>query len=164
MKNIVVVSLLIFTFNSLMAQQELATPEDLKAWLPGELAGYVQDSDNHASEQQVQGSSYFIAAKQYKKADKSISVVIIDYRKNATEITSVTSAWEDGKEIDNGIIQSRNTSIANCKAKEVYDKKSNTSQVYLYRADRYQITLSTNGENLGLLKEMITNLPLGRLP
>jgi hypothetical protein len=146
------------------AQQEFQTHEDLKAWLPEELSGYIQDADNHSSEQQMQGSTYFIAAKQYKKASDVISLVIVDYRKSATVITATTSVWEEGRTVDNDIIQSRDTNIANNKAKEVYDKKNGASQLYLYYKDRYLITLSTKGDNVNLLKQVATNLPFSRLP
>jgi uncharacterized membrane protein len=164
MKRVSIFIFFLFSVITLSAQQELKTPEDLKAWLPAEIAGYSEDADNHSSEQQLQGSVYFIAAKQYKKAQESISIVIIDYRKSATAITSVTSVWEEGKEVNNDLIQSKNTTVANNKAKEVYDKKNNTSQLYVYHADRYLITVSMKGSNFGLLKEMITNLPFSRLP
>lgn len=164
MKRTSIFIFLFFTVTILSAQQEFNTPEDLKAWLPDEIAGYTQDTDNHSSEQQLQGKVYFIAAKQYKKAQESISVVIIDYRTSSQAITSVTSAWEDGKEINNDLIQSKNITIGNNKAKEVYDKKNNSSQLYVYYGERYLITISTKSENIGLLKQVITNLPFSRLP
>jgi hypothetical protein len=164
MKNASLFFLLLFCVTIAQAQQEFQTHEDLKTWLPAELSGYIQEADNHSSEQQVQGSAYFIAAKQYKKATSVISVVIIDYRKSATAITTVTSAWEEGKAVDNDVIRSRNTTIDNNKAKEVFDKKSGASQLYVYYKDRYLITLSAKGDNLNLLKQVATNLPFGRLP
>jgi hypothetical protein len=164
MKNATLFFLLLFGVTNLQAQQEFQTHEDLKAWLPDELSGYVQEADNHSSEQQLQGSTYFIAAKQYKKASTIINVVVIDYRKSATAITTITSVWEEGNAVENEIIQSRNTTIDNNKAKEVYDKKNGASQLYVYYKDRYLITLSAKGENGNLLKQVVTNLPLSRLP
>ncbi|MCZ8215177.1 MAG: hypothetical protein O9262_03010 [Cyclobacteriaceae bacterium] len=164
MKNASLFFLLLFCVTIAQAQQEFQTHEDLKAWLPAELSGYIQDADNHSSEQQVQGSAYFIAAKQYKKATSVISVVIIDYRKSATAITAVTSVWEDGKAVENDVIQSRNITIDNHKVKEVYDKKNGSSQLYVYYKDRYLITLSAKGDNVNLLKQAATNLPFSRLP
>ncbi|GCC52527.1 hypothetical protein SanaruYs_27640 [Chryseotalea sanaruensis] len=164
MKSAAVFILLFFTVTALSAQQEFKSPEDLKAWLPAEIAGYAEDADNHASEQQLQGKLYFIAAKQYKKSQEAISIVIIDYRTSVQVITSVTSAWEDGKEVNNELIQSKNITIGNNKAKEIYDKKNNSSQLYVYHNDQYLITVSMKGDYMDLLKQVITNLPFSRLP
>lgn len=153
-----------FLVTNLWAQQQFNSPENLKAWLPSEVVGYVEDPDNHSSEQQLQGNIYFIAAKQYKKAQESISVVIIDYRQSSTAITSVTSDWEEGEEIDNDFIQSKNIAVANDKAKVIYDKKNNSSQLYLYHTNQYLITLTMKGSNTTLLQEVATILPLSRLP
>lgn len=156
--------LLFFTVNILSAQSAFKTPEELIAWLPQEVAGFAEDSDNYSSEQQLQGKAYFIAAKQYKKASEAISVVIIDYRATVQVITAVTSVWEDGKEVNNELIQSKNSTIGTNKVKEVYDKKNNSSQLYVYHQDRYLVTISMKGDNLTLLKQVITNLPFSRLP
>jgi hypothetical protein len=164
MKNASLLVILLFSVAVVQAQQEFQTHEDLKAWLPAELSGFIQDADNHSSEQQMKGSSYFIAAKQYKNESAVISVVVVDYRKGVSEITAVTSVWEEDKTLDSDIIQSRNINIANNKAKEVYDKKNGASQLYVYYKDRYLITLSTKGDNLNLLKQAATNLPFSRLP
>jgi hypothetical protein len=164
MKSIGLFTLFFFTVIVLSAQQKINTPEDLKAWLPKEVAGYTEDVDNHSSEQQLQGKSYFIAAKQYKNAQEAISVVVIDYRTSVQVITAVTSVWEDGKEVNNEFLQSKNLTIGGNKVKEIYDKKNNSSQLYVYHKDQYLITISIKGDNIDLLKQVITNLPLSRLP
>ena len=164
MKSSALFLLLFFTVTILSAQSAFNAPEDLIAWLPQEVAGFTEDADNHSSEQQLQGKPYFIAAKQYKKASEAISVVIIDYRASVQIITAVTSVWEDGKEVNNELIQSKNTTIGSNKVKEVYDKKNNSSQLYVYHQDRYLVTISMKGDNLNLLKQVITNLPFNRLP
>lgn len=164
MKSTGIFLLLFFTVTILSAQSEFKTPDELIAWLPQEVVGFTEDADNHSSEQQLQGKSYFIAAKQYKKASEAISVVIIDYRASVQIITAVTSVWEEGKVVDNELIQSKNTTIGANKVREIYDKKSDSSQLYVYHQDRYLVTVSMKGDNLSLLKQVITNLPFSRLP
>jgi hypothetical protein len=164
MKNL---SLLVFAIAIALKaypQVSLKSPQDLKNWLPAEIAGYEAGKEDYSDELSQDGNSYFISAKKYTKGQSVISIVAFDYRKKSENITKATTLWEANKKMEDDKLYSINSMVAGCKAQETLDKAKNTAQLYLYYADRYLITLAATGENLDFLKTVAGSLPLTSLP
>lgn len=163
MKRLVLLSMLLSYFVVASAQSKIESPEDLKNWLPSAINGYTAGADSYAAELQQDGSPYFMVAKKYTKGGNTISIVVLDYRKSSTRISNITSNWNPDKQSDDAALYSANTLIAGCKAQELVDKTKKTSQIYLYHADRYLVTISSPSEDITFLKTLATGLALSNL-
>ncbi len=160
----VLLSILFAVFVSItFAQKPIQTHLDLKTWLPDQVMDLKAEADSYSSEQQ-QGQTYFIAAKMYKNSSTQVSVVVVDYRAKSKIVTDHLTEWEEGKTTESDVTKTIDILVGNTKAKEVVEKKKNSSQLYLYHADRYLITLSAPQDNGQLLKNMAANLQLSTLP
>ena len=163
MKKVLLSVLLLVSVSLLFAQNPIRDHTDLKNWLPDQLMGLQAEGDGYSSQQQ-QGESYFIAAKKYKDSGSEVSVVIIDYRSKSKSMTDHLAQWKEGKSVETDLISASATLLGNVKAKEVFEKNKNSSQLYLYHKDRYLITLSTTQDNMQLLRNVAANLQLSTLP
>jgi hypothetical protein len=151
-------------FNSAKAQLKIDSPSDLNKWLPPTVAGYTAAEDVYSAELNQDGAPYFITAKKYTAGDKAISIVVFDYRGVSNRIVKATSSWVLDKKYEDDAQLTSNSMVAGCKTTELYDKAKSTSQLYLYFADRYLITISATAENLDFLKQVAETLSPSALP
>lgn len=156
--------LLFVATQGVFAQAAITSPEELKNWLPSILVGFTADADSYAAELTQDNVPYFLVAKKYTKGSAVVSVVVFDYRKVSERIQSATNTWAADKKIEEETLYSAHTMVAGCKAQEFVDKKSKTTQLYLYHANRYLITISSGTEDLSFLKTMAENLQPAKLP
>jgi len=164
MKNLFIVLLVITASVSAKAQVKIDSPSDLGNWLPTNLSGYDVDKNVYSAELSQDGAPYFITAKKYVSGEKVLSIVVFDYRKVSDRITKATTSWSLDKKHEDSNQRVSNRVIAGCKASESFDKAKNTSQVYLYCADRYLITLSATAENTDFLVQVAEKLSPTDLP
>jgi hypothetical protein len=165
MKSLLVCIVLSITLlNSAKAQLKIDSPADLSNWLPATVAGYVAAEDVYSAELSQDGAPYFITAKRYTAGAKTVSIVVFDYRKVSERITKATSSWVLGKKYEDDAQLTSNSMVAGCKTTELHDKAKNTTQLYLYCADRYLITVSATAENLDFLRQVAETLSPSTLP
>jgi hypothetical protein len=157
MKNLILFLFLVATHWA-VAQTTITSPDGLKNWLPASLLGFSADVDSYGAELSQDNAPYFLAAKKYTKGSSVLSIVIFDYRKPSERLQSAVSTWTQDKKIDEEALFSAHSMVAGCKAQEFFDKKSKTSQLYLYYGTRYLITISSGTEDLSMLKTVAENL------
>lgn len=146
------------------AQLKIDSPADLSNWLPATVSGYTAAEDVYSAELSQDGASYFITAKKYIAGDKNLSIVAFDYRGVSNRIVNATTSWVLDKKYEDEAQLTSNSMVAGCKAIGLYDKNKKTTQLYLYLANRYLITLSATAENLDFLKQVAQALSPSTLP
>lgn len=164
MKTITISLALYLVTQYAVAQLKIDSSEDLKNWLPETILEFKAETESYSAELAQDNTAYRVAAKKYAKGDLILSIVIFDYKEPSEKIKKATDAWEQNKRIDDPAIYSASSMIAGCKAQELIDKNKKTSQLYLYFADRYLITLSLTIEDSSLLKTVAENLHPMNLP
>ncbi len=146
------------------AQLKIDSPGDLSKWLPSTIVGYTAAQDVYTAELNEEEAPYFITAKKYTAGAKTVSIVVFDYRGVSNRITKATTSWVLDKKYEDEAQLTSNSLVAGCKTTELYDKNKKTTQLYLYFADRYLITLSATAENLDFLKQVAETLSPSTLP
>jgi hypothetical protein len=150
--------------SSTKAQLKIDSPADLSNWLPATVAGYTAAKDVYTAELSQDGAVYFITAKKYTAGAKTVSIVVFDYRGVSERIVKATSSCVLDKKYEDDAQFNSNSMVAGFKTVELYEKNKKTTQLYLYFADRYLITLSATAQNLDFLKQVAETLSPSTLP
>jgi hypothetical protein len=146
------------------AQLKIESHTDLRDWLPATLLGYNADENVYSAELKQDGEPYFMTAKKYQNGGKVLSIVAFDYRKTSERITKATASWSADRKYEDAKQRIADTMVAGCKANESYDKINNAAQMYIYKGDRYLITLSATAESTDFLAEVVQKLSPANLP
>lgn len=104
-----------------------------------------------------------MASKVYKKKDATLTIVIFDYEKNPELLKKYTSSWS-ATPVDDETQTAQAVAVENLPSWESFNKKDNTSQLYVNVNNRYLLYLSGKGNSPDFLKAVAAELKPRQLP
>ena len=145
----------------------LAMPyKDLQAYFP-DISGYIKDGGPKGSQMNLPDMvSNSETQQDYAAGEKSISIKMVDYNAAWQNFLAITAIYSNGFSTED---ETKKQSQADMGMKDVYAyqttfKVEKKSQLVLVVAERFYITLNSEGENSeSFLKDIAKNMKLDKL-
>ena len=145
----------------------LAMPyKDLQAYFP-DISGYTKDGGPKGSQMNLPGMGSWSEAEQdYTAADKRVSIKMVDYNAAWQTFQGITAIYSMGFSTED---DTKKQAQADVGIKDVYAyqttyKVEKKSELVLVVAERFYITLNSDGENSeSFLKDIAKNMKLDKL-
>jgi len=140
--------------------------KDLQQYLPA-VPGYEKNGDPEGESMSMPGFGSFSKAEQgYKSGDKTIDVELLDYNQSALGFTTASAMFTMNIQMENDAEKSGSfdTGMKLVKGYEQVFKKDNNATVTYAIADRFLLTIKSQGSNdVELLKNIAKSMNLGEL-
>ena len=145
----------------------LALPyKDLQAYLP-EISGYTKDGGPKGSQMNMPGiGSWSEAEQNYVSGDKRVSVKFLDYNSAMQMMEGLTAVYAMGfsSEDDSKKQNKLDLGKKDVAAYETIYKTDKRAELAIVVADRFFVTLNTNGDNSEeFLKDIAKSINLDKL-
>lgn len=141
--------------------------KELQQYLPsGPVAGYAAEGKPEGQTVQMTGAHYSTASQDYKNAEQTLSVTLMDYNGAAAMFTAATAMMNVGMSIENDeqVMRGVDLGIPNVKAFETLDKKDRKASLVLGVADRFFVSVEATGQdNTELVQEVAKKIDLTKL-
>jgi hypothetical protein len=140
--------------------------KDLQKYLP-DVAGYEKDGEPSGESTNMAGFGSFSTAEQrYKSGDKTIHVELMDYNQSAFGFTTASTMFSMNIQMENDKEKSGSfdTGMKYVKGFEQMYKKDNNATVTYAIADRFMLTIKSDGSNdVDMLKNVAKSMNLAEL-
>lgn len=163
MRHLYVLFFLLLFSVSTLAQTTENIETTLEQWLPTSIGEYKLDGTPLTVTSKSDNNPYSMASKVYKKKDATLTIVIFDYEKNPELLKKYTSSWS-ATPVDDETQTAQAVAVENLPSWESFNKKDNTSQLYVNVNNRYLLYLSGKGNSPDFLKAVAAELKPRQLP
>jgi hypothetical protein len=140
------------------------TPQDVLRLIPDKIKGFYAEDEFKSRQMDVGTVSYSLCEKNFKQADKSIKILLFDFKDASIMYTQAMRKWNNAGPIESDSLILRTVTMANCSGWEWYNKDSGTSQIYLGVCDRFFLNLVGEKVELDKLKEVVKEIKLDKFP
>lgn len=151
--------------NQVQAQDvALLSPTKILKLIPNRIQRFQQTIDPKALQMKVGTLTYTLCEKNFNDGNRTVKILLFDFKEASIMYTQATRKWNNQLTIESDSLVDRSVIILNCTGWESFNKRNQTSQLFLGIRDRFLLTLTGEKMELGELRKVLDEFSLEEFP
>lgn len=132
--------------------QRVLNPEEIADLLPKKVKGFYDDGDSKSSLMKLGDIRYSLSERKFSKGKQKIKFLLFDYKEASIMYKQAMRKWNN-ELVDSDTLIFKNITMTNCTGWESYNKRSESSQIFLGICNRFFLMISGEYVSLDQLEE-----------